>query len=63
MSDINLHGGLVMVGVSDEQAALMKGRGAFVLNYCKTQNWNPDALEISQIMEIRKQDGWNTPAA
>jgi hypothetical protein len=62
METVNLHGGIVVTGASKEMAATLKGREAFILSYCKSKEWSPDDLEITQIMEIRSQEGWKSPA-
>jgi hypothetical protein len=55
-------GGLTIVGASDSDTAILKGREAFVNGYCAENNWVVSDLTIDQIMEIRSQSGWKTPA-
>lgn len=44
-----------------KQAKLIRARRVFVENYCRPRNWNPDKLEIQQILEIRQKGGWKNP--
>jgi len=48
---------------TDAEKEFFKNRAAFAMEYCEKQGWppNPAELEISQILEIRDQDGWKNP--
>lgn len=53
-------GGAVLV--PDEDAVRIRGiiesRDAFVSAYCVEREWDRDTLTITQILEIRAQEGW-----
>ena len=40
-----------------EQANVLTARDKFVREYCQQHSWD-DELSITQVMEIRRQDGW-----
>ena len=60
---LKLDNGLVLSNVSDEQVKTFRGREACILSYCENKGWDSLNLDITQIMEIRKQSGWKTPSA
>lgn len=55
-------GNMHVVGMDEEQTRVLKGRDAFVDDYCREKGWQKDDLGFEQIMEIRKQEGWKNPA-
>ena len=54
-------GGMYVVGASEEHISLMRGREAFIKQYCTERGWDMDTLDMIKVLEIRKQDGWKTP--
>lgn len=61
LQDIHLLGGIVAVGVNDQQAKVLKGRQAFVDKYCSDRGWDMLDITIEQLLEIRKQSEWKDP--
>lgn len=60
--NIQLPGGIVAVGVNDQQVKVLTGRQAFVEKYCKDRGWDMLNLTIEQLLEVRAQPGWKEPA-
>lgn len=58
-------GGMKIMGASEDDKRVLRGRDAFVQAYCAAKGWpvNPSELSWDQIMEIRSQDGWKNPEA
>lgn len=54
-------GGVAIFGVTDEEAALLKRREAFVADYLKDNELDRNQLTIEQIIEIRNQSEWKNP--
>lgn len=61
LQDVHLPGGIVVVGVNDQQAKVLRGRQAFVEKYCSDRGWDMLNLTIEQLLEIRKQPEWKDP--
>jgi hypothetical protein len=59
---IKLCCGIEVSGATNREAAFIKGRDKFISEWCKNKGLDPNNLDILQIMEIRKQDGWKNPA-
>ena len=55
-------GGLTIANVDAEQETILRKREAFVEAYVKEQGWDRDNLDLTQVMEIRKQPEWKDPA-
>ena len=60
--NILLSGGIVAVGVDDQQVKILTGRQAFVEKYCADRGWDMLNVTIGQLIEIREQSGWKKPA-
>lgn len=56
--DVELLGGMVARGVTAEEAAKLLSRKAFVEKYCKERGWTIETMTVSQLMELREQEGW-----
>ena len=56
-------GGMTVVGASAEQADLLKRREAFVNQFLAERGWDASNLSIEQLLEVRKQPGWQNPPA
>lgn len=56
-------GGMTVVGASAEQADLLKRREAFVNQFLAERGWDVSNLSIEQLLEVRKQSGWQNPPA
>jgi hypothetical protein len=54
-------GGMNVVGASDEQVDLLKRREAFVNQFLTERGWDKNDLSIEQLLEVRKQPGWQDP--
>lgn len=50
-----------IVGASEEQARVLRGRAKFVAAYCASRGWDPSDLTVEQVLEIRRQPGWMDP--
>lgn len=55
-------GGITAVNVTAREEQLLRGRDAFVNQYCTEKGWDRNNLVIQQILEIRQQPGWKCPA-
>jgi hypothetical protein len=53
--------GPLKVVVDDAQYDFLKAREQFVVSYCQQMGWDKATLSITQIMEIRSQEGWKHP--
>lgn len=53
----------VVSAMSADQQDLLQTRAAFAEKYCADNGWPSDMgqLSIEQILEIRKQPGWQNP--
>lgn len=60
MAEIVMLNGVVVSGGKPEVLNIIKLRDAFIADYCKAKGWT-GPLAISQILEIRSQDGWKNP--
>jgi hypothetical protein len=66
-----LPGGVTFTGGTEAMHNILRGRGAFVSQYCQNKGWDLNNLTFDQLLEIRAQPGWkepvndlgNTPAA
>ena len=59
---VTVIGGIVIVNASREEIDSITNRSDFVTAYCKTRGWDPQNLSYEQIMEIRSQPSWQSPA-
>ena len=62
MKTLNL-GEFVVTGLDDAQADLLRGRDAFIKIYAAQNGWDLANLSMQQILEIRRQPGWQKPEA
>jgi hypothetical protein len=46
-----------------DQSDLLRNRGDFVSRYCADRGWDPDHLEIEQLLEVRAHPEWKQPGA
>jgi hypothetical protein len=53
--------GITAIGGTQSQHILLRKRGEFVQSYCQEKGWNPEALTVEQVLEIRNQPGWKNP--
>lgn len=53
--------GITVVGTNEEQEKVLLARAAFVDKYCKERGWDKNSLTIPQLLEVRKQPGWENP--
>ena len=60
--NVQLPGGIVAIGVNDQQTKILTGRQAFVEKYCGDRGWDMLNLTMEQLLEIRDQPGWENPA-
>lgn len=53
----------VTVMVSPETERILRGREAFIAQYCRGKGWSTVIEELSwaQIAEIHGQEGWKNP--
>ncbi|MBX4204858.1 MAG: hypothetical protein KW788_01555 [Candidatus Doudnabacteria bacterium] len=59
--DLQLPGGMVVVGVTEKEADVLRARHAFVEQYCRGKGWDMLNLTIDQLLEVRAQPGWKNP--
>lgn len=53
--------GMTIVGVSAEQADVLLRRDTFVKQYLAKRGWTASELSLEQVLEIRRQPGWQNP--
>lgn len=56
-----LTGGIEVEGGTPEVRDLLRKRSDFIAKYCAERGWDPEKLEIAQVLEIRRQEGWKKP--
>jgi hypothetical protein len=59
---MELFGGINVHGGTPEVNSILAGRSAFIKAYCEAKGWK-EPLTMTQILEIRAQDGWKNPTS
>lgn len=51
------------MGIEDfiNRDSILSARDRFIKSYCKERGWDLKDLTLSQVMDIRKQEGWKNP--
>ena len=57
---MELFGGVTVHGGTPDVNNILAGRSAFIEAYCEAKGWT-EPLTITQVLEIRQQDGWKNP--
>jgi len=58
---MKLLGGFEIIGANPAQEKVFSGRDAFIRKYATERGWDVENLSFSQVLEIRKEEGWKTP--
>jgi aminoglycoside phosphotransferase (APT) family kinase protein len=61
--ELDLGNGIILTGADEKTAKGLLARKAFIAQYCKGKGWDADDLTITQVLEIRAQEGWKNPLA
>jgi hypothetical protein len=58
---MKLMGNIEVHNVSSEQEKFLRAREVFSQKYMHERGWTIESISITQLMEIRAQEGWKNP--